>query len=80
MDSPTDTRARLRQDTRARLRQELQQAYGAWLRASERGDGGGDGSGGGDGAAPVDAGPEWRAYLAARQRLATACAEAAAAD
>jgi len=62
MDSPTDTRAR--------LRQELQQAYGAWLRASERG----------DGAAPVNAGPEWRAYLAARQRLATACAEAAAAD
>lgn len=62
MDSPNDTRAR--------LRHELQQAYGEWLRASERG----------GAAASFDAGTEWRAYLAARQRLATACAEAAAAD
>lgn len=62
---------------RARLRRELQEAFSAWMLASERG---------GHSAAPVDvsgcsdtAKAQWLEYLAAKQRLTSAYAEQRAA-
>jgi hypothetical protein len=67
-------------DKRARLRRELQEAFSAWMRASES-----DGRSAVPGA-PVDvsgcpetAKAEWFKYLAAKQRLTSAYAEQRAA-